>query len=68
MPNKRWSEEDVVDLRARVARGDSVPVIAGAIGRSQEATRARMQMLGLTTPRSFKRERLRLAATEDVMA
>lgn len=68
MPNKRWSEEDVVDLRARVARGDSVPVIAVAIGRSQEATRARMQMLGLTRPRSFKRERLRLMAREDVPA
>ncbi|MGY4398203.1 hypothetical protein ACVWZA_003407 [Sphingomonas sp. UYAg733] len=68
MPNKRWSEEDIVDLRERVARGDSVPAIAAAIGRSQEATRARMQTMGLTNPRSFKRERLRLQATEDVLA
>lgn len=54
MPNKRWSDEDVTDLRARVAGGESVRDIARAIGRSQEATRARMQSLGLTTPRSVR--------------
>lgn len=68
MPNKRWSEEDMADLRARVARGESVPSIAGTIGRSQEATRARMQLLGLTTPRNFRSERARAFVAEDVSA
>ena len=54
MPNKRWSDEDVADLRVRVASGETVRNIARAIGRSQEATRARMQSLGLTTPRTVR--------------
>ena len=54
MANRRWTEEDVVDLRQRVANGQSVRDIAADIMRSQEATRARMQMLGLTKPRAFK--------------
>jgi hypothetical protein len=58
MPNKRWTDEDVEDLRARVAAGQAVRQIATDLQRSQEATRARMQMLGLTKPRQFKAERL----------
>lgn len=54
MPNKRWSDEDVADLRVRVTSGETVRDIARAIGRSQEATRARMQSLGLTTPRTVR--------------
>lgn len=58
MPNKRWSDEDVEDLRRRVDAGQTVREIATEIGRSQEATRARMQTLGLTKPRAFKAERM----------
>ena len=58
MPNKRWSDEDVEDLRRRVDAGQTVRDIANQIGRSQEATRARMQTLGLTKPRAFRAERL----------
>lgn len=54
MPNKRWTDEDVEDLRNRLAAGQGVPAIARELGRSQEATRARMQLLGLTKPRQFK--------------
>ena len=54
MPKRRWSDEDVTDLRIRVAGGETVRDIARAIGRSQEATRARMQSLGLTTPRAVR--------------
>ena len=54
MSNKRWSDEDIGDLRERVAAGQDVRTIARQIGRSQEATRARMQTLGLTKPRAFK--------------
>ena len=57
MPNKRWSDEDVEDLRRRVDAGQTVRDIAIQIGRSQEATRARMQTLGLTKPRAFRTER-----------
>ena len=63
MPNKRWTEDDVEDLRARVAAGQQVRQIATELQRSQEATRARMQMLGLTKPRQFKAERLPEAAS-----
>ena len=62
MPNKKWTEEDVADLHQRVAAGQTVPIIARDIGRSQEATRARMQMLGLTKPRQFKGDASPLAA------
>jgi hypothetical protein len=58
MPNKRWTDEDVEDLRTRVAAGQTVRQIATELQRSQEATRARMQMLGLTKPRQFKAERV----------
>lgn len=58
MPNKRWTDEDVEDLRVRVAAGQQVRQIATDLQRSQEATRARMQMLGLTKPRQFKAERV----------
>ncbi|MEN2787416.1 hypothetical protein ACFOKI_03670 [Sphingomonas qilianensis] len=58
MANKRWTTEDVEDLRTRVAAGQTVPRIAADLQRSQEATRARMQMLGLTKPRQFKAERI----------
>lgn len=54
MANKKWTDEDARELRARVSAGESVPVIAAKMERSQEATRARMQMLGLTKPRQFK--------------
>jgi hypothetical protein len=54
MANRRWSDEDVADLREQVAAGRSVRDIAHGMMRSQEATRARMQMLGLTKPREFK--------------
>ncbi|MEG3087301.1 hypothetical protein [Sphingomonas sp. PB4P5] len=62
MANKRWTEEDVEDLRARIAAGHTVRQIATGLERSQEATRARMQMLGLTKPRQFRAERLPDAA------
>ena len=54
MANRRWSDEDVADLRRQVEAGRSVREIAADMMRSQEATRARMQMLGLTKPREFK--------------
>ncbi len=54
MANRRWTEEDVADLREQVAAGRTVREIAHGMMRSQEATRARMQMLGLTKPREFK--------------
>ena len=56
MPNKRWTDEDVEDLRVRIAAGQSVRQIATELERSQEATRARMQLLGLTKRRQFKAE------------
>lgn len=57
MPNRRWTDEDIEDLRRRVDAGQSVRDIATGIMRSQEATRARMQTLGLTKPRAFRAER-----------
>ena len=63
MANKRWTDEDVEDLRVRIAAGQTVRQIATELQRSQEATRARMQMLGLTKPRQFKAERLSEAAS-----
>ena len=54
MANRRWSDEDVADLRRQVEAGYTVREIAAGMMRSQEATRARMQMLGLTKPRTFK--------------
>ncbi len=57
MANKRWTDQDVEDLRRRVEAGQGVRQIATELQRSQEATRARMQMLGLTKPRQFKAER-----------
>ena len=54
MANRRWTADDVADLRRRVAAGQSVREIAAELMRSQEATRARMQTLGLTKPRAFK--------------
>lgn len=54
MPNRRWTDEDIEDLRRRVEIGQTVREIAVAIMRSQEATRARMQTLGLTKPRAFR--------------
>ena len=68
MPNKRWTEDDVEDLRARVAAGQQVRQIATELQRSQEATRARMQMLGLTKPRQFKAERLPEASATPTFA
>lgn len=65
MVNRRWTDEDVEDLRRRVAAGQSVRDIAIDIMRSQEATRARMQTLGLTKPRAFKGERVLCGASED---
>jgi len=58
MANKRWTDEDVEDLRVRIAAGQTVRQIATELQRSQEATRARMQMLGLTKPRQFRAERV----------
>jgi hypothetical protein len=54
MANKKWTEEDAQELRTRVAAGETVPMIAAQMQRSQEATRARMQMMGLTKPRQFR--------------
>lgn len=54
MPNRRWTDEDIEDLRRRVDAEQSVREIAIEIMRSQEATRARMQTLGLTKPRAFR--------------
>lgn len=54
MANRRWSDEDVADLRHQVEAGHTVRDIAHGMMRTQEATRARMQMLGLTKAREFK--------------
>jgi hypothetical protein len=46
-----WTDEDHANLRLRVSSGENVPQIAKAMGRTQEATRNRMQKLGLTAKR-----------------
>ena len=66
MANKRWTDDDVEDLRLRVAAGQTVPTIAAELQRSQEATRARMQMLGLTKPREFKAGSTKMSAQPEL--
>ena len=66
MANRRWSDEDVADLRRQVEAGYTVREIAAGMMRSQEATRARMQMLGLTKPREFKAGSTKMSAQPEL--
>lgn len=52
MANRKWTDEDYAELRRRVGAGQTVREIAAELARTQEATRTRMQSIGLTTPRS----------------
>ena len=52
MANRKWTAEDYAELRRRVEAGQTVREIAAELARTQEATRARMQSVGLTRQRS----------------
>ena len=43
----RWDEQADADLRDRIARGEFLPEIARAMGRTQEAVRSRANFLKL---------------------
>jgi hypothetical protein len=42
----RWSDANEAELRIRLDAGETIPLISKALGRTQEAVRARMQRLG----------------------
>lgn len=44
---KKWDEMDDAELRRRAGEGEFIPLIARAMGRSQEAVRTRANILGL---------------------
>jgi hypothetical protein len=50
-PKLRWTEDDDLRLRTMVDRGEKIPAIATALGRTKSAVIARKGKLGLG-PRS----------------
>jgi hypothetical protein len=52
---QRWTAEADAELIARSARGELLPDMARAMGRTQEALRTRANMLGVPVRSSLRR-------------
>lgn len=46
-PHKRWTQTDIVALRARVQAGETVPQIADGLAHDPESVRSMMSRLSL---------------------